>query len=341
MNVLLLYFSGTGITRYYSSLIEEEFKKRGHNCQTLDIEELTDLPLLWQRRPVALSYTIRAESRRPLSKFPWPYYDLPMALKYAREIPEFNILKSDWSRYDLIGFGSPVYAFRPAPVMIRFMLDLPRFEKEIPVFSFATHDGAQGDFEAFMKLSLAKKGLNHIGHLDQSFIYSAAAVMRSKMNHVKSGKLLIKKSEAARNKIAHFIERIESDPVGRVVPFRARDILSKIIGIPYRFFYSYGIDFMLNYTLFGFGINKEDCVQCMTCVRQCPQGLIELDKDDYPIRYYHCMYCLRCLNWCPTNALYFSPTTQGKARFPGPEILLEAAERYDEKHKRKKNSNSQ
>jgi len=67
----------------------------------------------------------------------------------------------------------------------------------------------------------------------------------------------------------------------------------------------------------------------MTCVNQCPQGLIELDEDNYPIRYYHCMYCLRCLNWCPTDALYFSPVTNGKARLPGLEVLLEAVQQQD------------
>ncbi|MDY6827121.1 MAG: hypothetical protein SVV67_08120 [Bacillota bacterium] len=44
----------------------------------------------------------------------------------------------------------------------------------------------------------------------------------------------------------------------------------------------------------------------MACVQQCPQGLIELDDEGYPIRHYHCMYCL---NWCPTDALYFSKAT--------------------------------
>ncbi|MDW7740569.1 MAG: 4Fe-4S binding protein [Bacillota bacterium] len=325
LNVLLVYFSGTGITRYYASLIQEEMEKRGYNCDLLNLEEFTDLPTLWQKKPVALNYTIRAEKKRPLSKYPWPYLDIKSALKSVDSNPLFGHLAREWSDYDLIGFGSPVYAFRPAPVMIRFLLDLPAFNKKIRVFSFATHDGAQGDYQQFMKDILTMKGFRYIGHLDQSFIYSAAAVMRRNFSYLDAGRQLIRKSFQARKNIFIFLEYVHSLFYGIPYWYKQSNLLANVVGIPMRIFYSYGIDFLLNHFLFGYGIHKDECILCMTCVQQCPQGLIELDDEGYPIRLYHCMYCLRCLNWCPTDALYFSNVTDGKARFPGPEVLLETA----------------
>jgi len=324
LKVLLVYFSGTGITRYYASLIQEEMKKRGYKCDCLNLEEFTDLPTLWQKNPVALNYTIRAEVKRPLGNYPWPYQDLKSALSSVGGNPLFNNLVKKWSDYDLVGFGSPVYAFRPAPVMVRFLLDLPLFIKKIRAFSFSTHDGAQGDYEVFMKKLLKQKGFKYVGHLDQSFVYSASAVMRSSFNYLNMGRLLVKKSHQARKNIFMFLEYIHSLYYGIPYSYRTANLLGKLFGIPYRLVYSYGIDILLNNFLFGFGIDKDECVRCMTCVQQCPQGLIETDDDGYPIRYYHCMYCLRCLNWCPTGALYFSESTRGKARFPGPEVLLDA-----------------
>lgn len=329
LNVLLVYFSGTGITRYYATLIQEEMEKRGYNCDCLNLEEIVDITTLWQKKPVALNYTIKAESRRPLGKYPWPYLDLKGALLLAEENPLVGEIAQKWSNYDLIGFGSPVYGFRPAPVMIRFLLDLPFFKKAVRTFSFATHDGAQGDFDLFMKNVLTAKGLSYIGHLDQSFIYSATAIMRKRFDHVKMGRLLLKKSNRARLDISIFIDYVHSLYYGIPYWYKGAGLLNKIFGIPYRLFYSYGIDLVLNHFLFGYGIHRDDCIQCMTCVQQCPQGLIELDDDGYPVRYYHCMYCLRCLNWCPTNALYFSGLTDRKARFPGPEVLLEAVSQVD------------
>lgn len=329
LNVLLIFFSGTGITRYYASLIREEMENRGYSCDCLDLEDFTDLPTLWQKKPVALNYTISAEEKRPLSNYPWPYLDLKTSLHTIVENPLFSRLASEWSAYDLIGFGSPVYSFRPAPVMIRFLLDLPVFYKPVRVFSFATHDGAQGDYEPFIRGLLKMKGLNYVGHLDQSFIYSASAVLRSSFDHVKTGRLLISKSIQARKNISIFLEYIHSLYEGISYWYKRGSLLGNIFGIPYRLVYSYGIDILLNHFLFGYGIHKTECIKCMTCMLQCPQGLIELDNEDYPVRHYHCMYCLRCLNWCPTNALYFSRATNGKARFPGPEVLIEAVKQDD------------
>ena len=332
-NILLLYFSGTGITSHYASLICAGFEKRGYICDLLDLEELADLPTLWQKKPVALNYTINAEVKRPLSKYPWPYHDLKRAMRSAWANPLFSSFSRDWDKYDLIGFGSPVYAFRPAPVMIRLLLDLPVFNRPIRSFSFATHDGAQGDYEVFMKEILERKGFGYVGHLDQSFIYSASVVMRSTFNHLSAGRLLKKKSRQAAEKIDLFIDYLESLDSDRSYVYPGPGTFSKLVGLPYRLVYSYGIDLILNHFLFGYGINKDDCILCMTCVNQCPQGLIELDDDGYPIRLYHCMYCLRCLNWCPTNALYFSPATKDKARFSGLEVLEEAVNQHDRDYK--------
>ncbi len=325
LKVLMVYFSGTGVTRYFASLIQEEMEKRGYICDNLNLEEVVDLPTLWQKNPVALNYTIRAERKRPLGKYPWPYRKIDTALENVEENPILSGLKDEWDNYDLIGFGSPVYSFRPAPVMIRFLLDLPVFQKKIRVFSFATHDGAQGDYEAFMRNLLRLKGFKYVGHLDQSFVFSATAIMRSRFDHLKTGRLLVRKTFQARKNIFIFLEYINSLYFGIPYYYKGPNLLDKLVGIPYRFFYSYGVDFILNHLLFGFGIHKDECIQCLTCVQQCPQGLIEIGDDDYPIRHYHCMYCLRCLNWCPTGALYFSSLTKGKARFPGPEVLLDAA----------------
>ncbi len=325
LKVLMVYFSGTGITRYFASLIQVEMEKRGYICDSLNLEEVVDLPTLWQKKPVALNYTIRAERKRPLGKYPWPYQSLSNALCSVEENPNLSRFREKWQDYDLIGFGSPVYGFRPAPVMIRFLLDLPVFRKKTRAFSFATHDGAQGDFEVFMRKLLKLKGFKYVGHIDQSFIYSATAILRSNFDHLKTGRLLVKKAFKARKNIFVFLEYIHSLYYGIPYFYKGTILLDKLVGIPYRLFYSYGIDFMLNHLLFGFGIHKDECIRCMTCIQQCPQGLIELDDDDYPARHYHCMYCLRCLNWCPTGALYFSSLTKGKARFPGPEVLLEAA----------------
>lgn len=327
MKVLLIYFSGTGMTRYYASLIREEIESRGHLCDCREIEELVDLPSLWRKNPVSLSYTLRADAVRPLD-LSFNYQSVGTALQSINEEPELLYLKQVLSAYDLLGVGSPVYEFQPAPVIIRFLLDLPFFSGTLPVFSFATHDGAQGDFAAFIKRLLQSKGFTYLGHLDQSFILSTWLIFRRQYDPVRAGERLVRKTEKAKKKIRAALDRFGLTPNG-TNPLPGKTPRAALLQLfPLRLLYSWMMRLLLSYLFFGFGLDRNGCLKCYTCIRQCPQGLIGKDNRGFPVRRYHCMYCLRCLNWCPTGTLYFSRRTRNRARFPGPEALLEAAREH-------------
>ena len=330
MKVLLVCFSGTGMTRYFASLIEEELTSRGVQCDCRSIEEIADIPALWQKNPFALNYTILAEKKRPLRKPSQPYASVAEVMQSSAEAPELVHLKQDWASYDLVGFGSPVYEYRPAPVLVRFLLDLPDFGGNVPAFSFATHDGAQGDYASFMELLLKRKGFVGRGHLDHTFVNSAAFVLRRHYDTTRSGQILARKSAQANQKIRRFLDRLNETPAKGYLKDRALKpgLLVGLTALPWRFLFAMGLDYLLNKFFFGYGLDRGGCIQCYTCIKQCPQGLIEKDSQGYPLRSSHCMYCLRCLNWCPTGVLYFSAVTRGKARFPGPEALLHSAREH-------------
>ncbi len=330
MKVLLVCFSGTGMTRYYASLIQEQLIARGCQCVCRELEELVDLPALWGQKPVALNYTLRAEQKRPLTKITAKYIPVSTALSAAEEVPELQYLQDQWGEFDLIGFGSPVYEFRPAPVMIRFMLDLPLFSAPPPAFSFATHDGVPGDFALFMEQLLTIKGFAYRGHLDQALINSSSLIIRRTYNRARVGRGLEHKSYQARLKISRFLDGLESiSPKGTTnVHQTRRNCTAGAVALPWRLMFTWGMDLLLSTFFFGYGLDKRGCIRCHTCINQCPQGLLEIDSEGYPIRYHHCMYCLRCVNWCPTGVLFLSGFTRGKNRFPGPEALLEAAHEH-------------
>ncbi|MEW5784426.1 MAG: 4Fe-4S dicluster domain-containing protein [Bacillota bacterium] len=328
MKVLLVSFSGTGITRYFAALIQEILAEQGHDCLCRDLEELVDLPALWQKNPVALKYTLHADAKHPLDGSDLPYLPVTAALKTTREAPELLYLEKEWSSFDLIGFGSPVYEFRPAPVVIRFLLDMPFREGSPAVFSFATHDGAPGDYAPFMAELLEAKGYSCLGHLDHSFLISALLVMSKQYDQVRIGRRLSLKTEQARLKINRFLKQLLPKSGGTLGRPSGSRFSTRLTALPFRLIYAWSMVLLLEKLLFGFGLDKCGCIRCYTCINQCPQGLIEKDSQGYPVRYRHCMYCFRCLNWCPTGVLYFSALTRNKARFPGPDILLESAREH-------------
>ena len=327
MRVLLISFSGTGITRYFASLIKQEFENQGHDCVCRDLEELADLPELWKSGSLALKYTTNAELKYPLDGSGELYRPLSEALRNTVQAPQLQHLEEEWSSFELIGFGSPVYEFRPAPVMIQVLLSMPYFKNSPSAFSFATHDGAQGDFPLFMMRLLQGRGFNYLGHLDHSFLITIPLVVSRRYDQARAGRRLARQSVRAEKRIQRFISRIMPNPGGGFQPVTP-GLTARLAAYPFRLVYTWVMDLLLGKFLLGYGLDKSNCIKCYTCINQCPQGLIDKDREGFPLRQRHCMYCFRCLNWCPTGAIYFSALTKGKARFPGPETLLESAREH-------------
>ena len=55
-------------------------------------------------------------------------------------------------------------------------------------------------------------------------------------------------------------------------------------------------------------IRKNLCVECGSCVDECPPGAIKLDPVKGPvIDQAKCDGCLKCVETCPSNALFRGP----------------------------------
>ncbi|MGY0374521.1 EFR1 family ferrodoxin [Clostridium sp. JNZ J1-5] len=55
-------------------------------------------------------------------------------------------------------------------------------------------------------------------------------------------------------------------------------------------------------------VNEEECIKCNKCVRECPTGNINLEKDKITFNL-NCISCQKCIHKCPVNAFRYKGRT--------------------------------
>ena len=57
-----------------------------------------------------------------------------------------------------------------------------------------------------------------------------------------------------------------------------------------------------NINSFLYKVEKDKCINCMKCVKECPEKNIYVKGDKIKF-HHHCDMCMRCSFFCPTNAI--------------------------------------
>ncbi len=64
-----------------------------------------------------------------------------------------------------------------------------------------------------------------------------------------------------------------------------------------------------------FHVISRQCIHCKRCVRGCPVGNMEMDKDGNVVwKHENCTGCLRCYHRCPDHAIHFGKFTKNKGQ---------------------------
>ena len=130
MKSIIVYYSYTGNTKKVAEILQEYLRNKGD----ADIIELTDL--------------------QETGKF---FKQAAQAFRHAKaDIPE---VKFDLSTYDTICFGTPIWAFGPAPALNTYLSKCFGLEAK-PIVLFATYGSGTGLNRCFdyMRKVLSKKG---------------------------------------------------------------------------------------------------------------------------------------------------------------------------------------
>ncbi len=208
--------------------------------------------------------------------------------------------------YDLVGFASPVFAYKPALNILELIETLPPGDG-MPCFTFVSYAGDLSNVHWIFKRRLQAKGYTVIaqGHmLAQGSWTTSRAPGRLEYEN--------EPSPATQDATVGFGKDIPSAfrafQAGTQIPVKPafRPLITHLV--------SYFYNKKVLRSLFVTKVNEKSCNRCGTCVKGCPTGRMSFDR--FPSPKGTCIGCYRCINLCPKNAIegWF---TEGNSRYKG------------------------
>ncbi|MHA1268490.1 MAG: EFR1 family ferrodoxin [Candidatus Helarchaeota archaeon] len=199
---------------------------------------------------------------------------------------EFN--NNDYEKYDILGFGTPVFAFREMNSIRKFIRNIPNQQKY--AFLFCTCNESPGNALYRMAVNLKRCGFIIF---DKAVFYFPSSYTIWRKNNQDD---IIKRKEI--DKMINFGKNISSSynkiKQGEKPPKISYSLFNTILG-------KFSSDTNLRFYLGKIHVNTEICTKCGLCKNICPADAIELNP--FPIISKKCTGCCGCINLCPVRAL--------------------------------------
>lgn len=201
---------------------------------------------------------------------------------------------------DLIAIGGPIYAGNMPEKLIRWTLhNIPGTLRDVPAIVFSTSAGTENAFGVeSISCKLKDKGYRVIAkeivEMPRNFYFD---------NYEANSKEEIEsRIEAAKQRGEMVASNIPLEYLSgrqrmtcRKKGILLRDLLAETFSVMAKFMGK-------NYHA------TDDCIQCGTCVNNCPTKNIELAKVGTNHKR-KCMMCTKCLHICPVNAIQYKGNT--------------------------------
>ncbi len=231
------------------------------------------------------------------------------ALTHVRDAGE-----SDAADADMLGVASPVYGFRPARNVLRFLRDLPE-QPGKPAFVLCTCAGWASNSVRTLWRALERKGLRVLGG---RVIRGEDSWPCLRMGPFTPGKGRPDESDlAAASEFARQVLRRSQQAEGALPKApRLRPDPLHLVGL----LATWG---NLRRSMLGKRVDAAKCTRCGLCAEICPTRAITL--DDLPRFSSACMGCFGCINLCPESAIH-CPLSWGRSPYRGPRRAAEPKE---------------
>jgi ferredoxin len=227
-----------------------------------------------------------------------------------RDLPE-SLTGENLAGFDVLGFMSPVYAWRDPIVWQHFLARLPRLDNQF-VFIGATAGSDFGNYFHCVGTKLAKKGAKIIGCV--SVLANPSFVpwnLPNKSTFEWDPKETAKAVEFGTS-LPSLWEAAKNGQVSRPSCLKVHPSWALLAAIGAH-------NFTLHTVLGKKRVDEGLCIMCGICAKNCAWGAISMSETSGLPQFNEsaCGGCCTCINICPEGAIS-TKSTRGKVRAPAP-----------------------
>ncbi len=209
---------------------------------------------------------------------------------HAISLPITKGTETNFTKYDLIGFGTPTFESHAPTPMKEFLKSLPNLSGK-STFLFATGGGAFGSVISDMAKIVEKKDASIIDSflsLGEMYHPAPCIVGKSGGHPNREDRESAKEFVSDINKRLSFPSKVEYNGLKPKKGFYT--LVGKIASSEH----------LIRFLEPKPKLDKAKCKQCKKCLKGCPMGNIEMKL--YPKIGKECIRCYRCLTSCSSEA---------------------------------------
>jgi len=203
-------------------------------------------------------------------------------------------------------FVAPVYVSAP-PLAFMDFLKKSRFSGSRRAYFVMSCAGAMGASPVYCEKIAREKGLIYMGTAQLVLPQNYIAFFSMKTDA--ENRRILQDALPCIQALARDIAR--EQPFPRMRPKGWEVLSTRLVLKPYYRWFIRAKKFRAD----------EGCIGCGKCAKVCPLGNIRL-QEGLPRWGDRCTHCMACINLCPKDAIQYGRSTEGKARYRGPEATL-------------------
>lgn len=197
----------------------------------------------------------------------------------------------DYSNYDLIGIGTPVYYYRPSYPILEAMEDLPDLMNK-PVFTFLLFGMVSFDAFHYLERIIQKKNGRIIGH--EEFTGEDLFYGYMKLGYLFSPD---RPSKDDFSKAREYSQAILENLKGNNI--KVKTVRPGIVYVLERFSFTRLFNNYIHTYMFR---AANACDACGICVKSCPMNNVTI-VNGKPVWGHNCIGCYNCELKCPKEAI--------------------------------------